>query len=802
MNLPGKTISLATVIIITLLCVLFISRMHYSDSDIDTPFLPSAVEYINTMRGDESYFEVDPDTGINLRRGDNGLELDRDHYDGNRLKFGRLSYVFNEDYYTDVQKYDRNNFSSLWRLEDARRVVQGSKYIELLTDGPNPAVILTRPFSLKGNGYLSVELKYRLHKPNGGKGHVLWEFYDTKNGFTPQNDIPFFLNDSDEFETYNITIPEPVTNASQEVKLVLGSHGESGARISIEYIEISYYEDKLLSDNAFIDSLNKTAKHIGGEFVAVMPGSKASFDCEQMENGALKMVYSLIPGVTGEGNFSLGINQDEIISLGLDDAGVIIRDLDDTVSENQVEVSVGKGILLLHSLKVFNKPQKQPNIVLIVLDTLRADHMGCYGYYKNTSPNLDRFSGENVLYHNAYSQAPYTTPSHASLFTSLYQNQHNGGEFLMEDYQTLAETLNELGYYTVAVTGGPFLSVESGLLQGFDYIKEFRKEWLGFRRYEIATNVDRAISVIGQGQGSPYFLFLHTYQIHSPYFHPAEYDRFYEGDYQGNVTGNFYKDILAFSDHESDTWYSQRYQSIPKKDRERLISLYDQGILYSDDILQGFLNYLKARPDYDNTMIVITADHGEEFFDHGGWEHGHSLYNELIKVPLMIKYPGDIVVEDTDVARSVELIDIYPTILDVLDAGTRQNIEGVSLLREKDKPVGATSMLLDHAGDIFKISGVEKEGGYKYIHTVDSTVKENPYNIYGKPKFYEELYDLQNDPGENRNIHDQADFDMDIFTDWEKSVRLLPEKRIMKTDEPGELDAQTREQLKTLGYLH
>jgi arylsulfatase A-like enzyme len=453
-----------------------------------------------------------------------------------------------------------------------------------------------------------------------------------------------------------------------------------------------------------------------------------------------------------------------------------------------------------------------PNIILIVIDTLRADHLGCYGYEKNTSPNIDRFAGESTFYRNAYAQAPYTLPSHASLFTSLYPSQHWAVQTLAEEHITMAEILKEQGYSTYAITGGGLVSERFGLLQGFDSI-EYNKD-RGFISLdkEIHAKILDTLTLI-KNVKQPFFLFLHSYQVHEPYFHPEEYDIFFEGEYNGKITGSFLKDMKEQAKDDIEglenlkTLLPLRYFEIPDEDRLRVISLYDQGILYADSELQIMFDALKEAGLYDEALIVLTSDHGDEFFEHGGWQHGHTLYNEMIKIPLIVKYPEFLGQKPAEYDFTARLIDVLPTTLDVIKAKVDYHFEGQSLISGKRKEMGSAAMMIDPEGEIFKISEVGLNQKYKYINTNDKTIPIDKRGHFIRPKDLEELYYLKEDRQENSNII------KDNLKTKKKLVKVADKHRalsegyskyadLLKEPEELKLDEATIEQLKTLGCIH
>ena len=277
-------------------------------------------------------------------------------------------------------------------------------------------------------------------------------------------------------------------------------------------------------------------------------------------------------------------------------------------------------------------PQKKPGIyIVVVLDTLRYDHTSLYGYSRKTTPTLDQLSKEAVVFREAYSTTSWTLPAHVSLFSGKNLEEHGvltPNDKISTQYPLVAEVFQEQGYLTAAFTGGGFLEDSFGFARGFQVYSNSPGRTFDMESAQRVFNHFK--NYIEGNWGNNLFVFLHTYQMHAPYKAPHEYiDRI-----NPNTPGNL-KTIRNFL-RES----SQYYDNIEPQQRQMLIDLYDASILYTDEKLIGqLIEYLKNKGVYDDTMLVILSDHGEEFYDHQSWEHGHTLYKELIKIPLLIKYP-------------------------------------------------------------------------------------------------------------------------------------------------------------------
>ena len=435
--------------------------------------------------------------------------------------------------------------------------------------------------------------------------------------------------------------------------------------------------------------------------------------------------------------------------------------------------------------------ENAPNVLLIGVDTLRADRLSSYGYAASQTPRIDFLAADGIRYAEMTAQASWTKPSFATIFTSLYPSSHTATgkpSRLPQAVTTLAEVLAASGYHTGAVADNINIAPTFGFDQGFaDYIylepsyvflgneaasqtalyQLARRVWAmtsGGRvyvqdYYQDASVVNRhALDWLAASKGTRFFLFLHYMDPHDPYFaHP------YDGIGYARASNQNPDPALAstFSD------------------------LYDGEVRYLDDYLGQLFDWLQAEGLYDDTLIVLTGDHGEEFQEHGGWWHGQTLYQEQIAVPLIVKAPGGARAGTvvTDLARS---LDIAPTILDLAGVPIPAVMMGQSLWSAATPPASAFAEE-DFEGNVITAL---RTPAHKLILA-------NPDNPRSLPA--EELFDLAADPGEHQDLlAAQPDLAQALRATLREVVTLALERAV--AGESGSLDAAVQEKLHNLGY--
>jgi len=415
---------------------------------------------------------------------------------------------------------------------------------------------------------------------------------------------------------------------------------------------------------------------------------------------------------------------------------------------------VGVAVSLLLSLAACDRKSaspppgtSRPDVILITIDTLRADRISPYGYRKPT-PAFDAFAHDSALFEQASSQVPLTLPSHASILTGLYPFAHgvreNSGFVLSRDHRTLAQVLKENGYSTAAFIGAFVLDGRFGLSRGFDsYYDNFPTGTLDDVKLLIQERragevLEKAREWMAQPSAGPRFAWIHLYDPHAPYDPPAPFDR------------------------DDD--------------------LYDGEVRYVDASLGDFFQYLRGRALYEGALIIVTSDHGEGLGEHGEETHGMFLYESTLRVPLLIKYPRN-EHAGVRVAAPALLIDIFPTVLSVLDIQDRAATQGKVLqLQAAGARRNLAETMLPYLGYGWSPLRAYVEGSFKYIEAPRA-----------------ELYDLDADAGETRDL---------ASSNQATAGRLR--QRLNETAgprsgpapvSPQKVDARTSERLRSLGYL-
>ena len=439
------------------------------------------------------------------------------------------------------------------------------------------------------------------------------------------------------------------------------------------------------------------------------------------------------------------------------------------------------------------------NVIVIVVDALRADRVGTYGYERDTTPRIDRFAERSLVFTRAYSAASWTLPSVGSLMTSVYPSVHGllrpptsaDQHTLPEEFLTLAESLRSHGFRTASITSQPWISKETGLTQGFDEIRTVA--------HASAPDEARVLAehLIGwlEGQGETrFFLYAHFMGPHSPYDVVSEFTgRFTAGRPVPPMVAEFHRLYEFESEARAYRMASDLAQEnrLSEEEIRYLEDEYDEKLAFTDRWLGALFDSLERLGHLDDSLIVVTADHGESFFEHGTIFHGKHLHEELVRVPLLIRLPGG-ASAPARVDEIVELIDLYPTIHEMLEIPAPAYVQGESLL-----PVF-------HGGPGDGVAFAECSG-FKVITRDWSSLHDYGDQLHlPRQVQVREMYDLAADPLEQFNLapgdraaeRRQRELAAAI---WGEIGEIR--NRYGFENRPVEFDDDTREKLASLGYL-
>jgi arylsulfatase len=429
---------------------------------------------------------------------------------------------------------------------------------------------------------------------------------------------------------------------------------------------------------------------------------------------------------------------------------------------------------LIGSPRVYPPGEPRPGrtLVWISQDTLRADHLSAYGYARATSPELERLAREWTLFENGVASASWTLPSLAAQITSRHPSYHGAVLHAFgtrASDTTLFEALADRGFTVLGVTGNTFVSASYGLARGFDSLRysEGRAEEIG----ELAR---RALDEWGGGDLA---LFVHYMDPHAPYGPPPAFERRFAASYGGAVNGRNFDELDA--------------GTVKAEDLAHVIGLYDAEIAYADQEIGALLEHLRGRGLLQGAVVGYTADHGEEFLEHGSWHHGGTLYEEVLRVPFGLRVPGK---APRRVAQPVSLLDFAPTVLEALGVARPASFQGRSLLPlVEGRPLPAEPVY----------SETELTADRTHVVSVrDGRLKCVVYATRGRdsePRILrEELYDLGTDPGERGRL--PASPEAERLRRFALAY-LVKARREAAGLHPVSLDPQTLERLKALGYV-
>jgi arylsulfatase A-like enzyme len=432
-------------------------------------------------------------------------------------------------------------------------------------------------------------------------------------------------------------------------------------------------------------------------------------------------------------------------------------------------------VLLIAGYVVLVRRPTPRNLILISIDTLRADHLGAYGYAKDTSPHLDRLAHRSVVFRTAVAQAPTTLPSHAVLLTSRYWSATNlPGERppVPDEWVTLAELLQAQGFATWGFVDGGFMGRRFGFAQGFEHFDDRPLHVAG-----ILGNVERWLDTHAPPR---FFLFIHCYDVHSPYQPPPPFDTMFEDvPYPGDFapTAKNLEDVVQWR------------RTLTPEDLRHVVALYDGGIRYTDEQLGRFFESLERRGLLDTSVLVLLSDHGEEFLEHGSMLHWQMHFTPNLHVPLIFSIPGH---ASRSVEGPAELADFLPTVLELLGLPPHGDAMGRSLVRR-----------MEHAdARDGSIAYAESFSPTVPLRTVVSDHYQLHYNLQTGEK---RLFDIRTDPRATTDLVKREPGVtaalLAVLQERQRRVTEVKRHDGAGAPEPLPLDPATREQLRALGYV-
>lgn len=457
------------------------------------------------------------------------------------------------------------------------------------------------------------------------------------------------------------------------------------------------------------------------------------------------------------------------------------------------------------------------NVILIICDALRPDHLSCYGYNKKTSPNIDLIAKEGIIFTNVFSQGTITLPCVASIVSSLYPFCHNMlyifRDELPKEIITLPEILNIYGYKNIWF--GPLKDPHTGLSKSL--LRGFTKEL-----YFLLGTEDKIFNYIQENSNKPFFIAIHSYQTHEGTF---PYKRF-TNDFSVNISEAFLKEIdelknsikskieiyKSFKDWKYDAIYTMQFDTYMKGinlfDNNKtleFLALLDSSIYEMDKkLIGGLIAHLKKLNLYEKTIIIITADHSNEYKEHGYIGHGNTLYDESIRVPLIFYLPG--LKNGFKKGNLVQNIDIMPTVLDLLGIPISHQIQGISLreIMENKKNALTNKYVLSYTYGLLSI----RLKRWKLIVRLNNDLFDSNSRLEDVKSFLDkdmlfkkELFDLKRDPYERNNlILKKPRIAKYLKACLKSKISNLHSYQGKNNEFLPELDEQTKKKIITTGY--
>lgn len=478
----------------------------------------------------------------------------------------------------------------------------------------------------------------------------------------------------------------------------------------------------------------------------------------------------------------------------------------------------GAVALWANPLLTIDTPKPRPNLLIYLIDTLRADHSSAYGYSRDTTPFLKRFGAGGVVFDDCQTQATWTKPSTASLMTSLYSFTHgivNDADTIPNASTTIAEQLRAAGYVTASIVSNPFAGTTTGLQRGFDYMDEYpvvlrNRAEAADRGTDSAALNKVLFPWLDRHRNESFFLYAHATDPHAPYRPPAGFEEKFANPAETAEFNKDYARLRTEREYGGGTVVNRascaKAGIDPDRFIHRAIDRYDGEILHNDHSLELLVGKLKQLGILDNTLVIVVSDHGEEFWDHGWTAHGHSLYQELTHGvftmwnPKLLRTPRRI-------AEPVQLIDVMPTVLDLLGLKVPVMVEGQSLV-----PL-LRGQAFHRRGPVmtsrFAHPGALPDGPVRENRTDTFAFVDAKWKLIYRDKAAKvgmnrvELYDRIADRAEQKNVAAEHPHEVERmmnevgkWIDAQNKVRV-----VLGHGGKSTLDQQTIDQLRSLGYL-
>lgn len=476
-------------------------------------------------------------------------------------------------------------------------------------------------------------------------------------------------------------------------------------------------------------------------------------------------------------------------------------------------------------------PREEPELVILIsVDTLRADHLGLYGHHRFTSPSIDLFGQEGTVFEDASSVAPWTLPAHASMLTGRYPLSHRVVDVdrkLPDEIPTLSRLLGDAGWTTAAAVNSTWLLKKNHeVTRDFDHFL-FVQDVADERLPTIAIT-EQALAWVRNHGDSDLFIFMHYYDVHSDYTSTPSYENLMVSDYAGEVDGTtwqlniasmpdiyiekcqekvFAKDKCKFGASEPPQYVDSSVRKIEFQDDDlkHLEELYDAGIRQLDSELRRFFEGLESQDRLGSARIILTSDHGEEFSEHGSFYHFVTTYQEILHVPLIFRGRG--IAAQRRIEAPVSIVDIVPTILGWANIPVPPSIEGIDLDPFLSPSSTEASTRSTEETMMKRFQYAEASGGIQWERTAKglvpafSSIRQGNYKWIDRSEGWEPaLYDLASDPGEKNDISQLKPGIAKLLADTLAGRRAAldsqgSEENIIEVD-PDEAD-----RLRALGYI-